>query len=264
MEFGIQMFGYSKICKENPEAFFAKVAECGCRQIEPDLVLGDMGVFAQNFWTIDDFTKYAPLMKKYDLEIISCHLFSREPMEYMAELIQVAKTYEFKQYVMGMPRVITKEDLEAGAQRYIAIAEKLAAENIELLVHNGSKEVSEKIDGVSALEWFLHRCGGKVFSQVDTGWMLYGGENPANFMERNSEYIHSLHYKDMHVPMSETKDRPRDVGLGNGDLEVLPCFQYALTHCIPQIIDQDNSEGDMLDDLTISIKLLRSCEEQKN
>mgnify|MGYP002509326409 FL=1 len=78
MRFGVQLFGPGNLCRENPERFFKLISEACYQLIEPCLWAGERPEEAKDLpvWTIEELTSMQPLYQKYNLKILSCHLFA--------------------------------------------------------------------------------------------------------------------------------------------------------------------------------------------
>ena len=125
---------------------------------------------------------------------------------------------------------------------------------LELWLHNNAQEIADKLNGISAYEYILRACGGKLGAQVDTGWVACGGEDVAAFLERNADYVRSIHHKDV-VALS---DKPDNVALGQGVVDPRIAFDFAVRNGLGQIVDQDNTLGSLTDDLRVSADFLRT------
>ncbi|WP_051209198.1 PD40 domain-containing protein [Butyrivibrio sp. WCD3002] len=116
----------------------------------------------------------------------------------------------------------------------------------QLLIHNEDADIKTKINGVSAYEYLLEICLGKVYAQVDAGWAMHAGENPVSLLWRNKDLVKSVHYKDFE---KDADGSFREVRIGDGELDVGSVFQFARAQGLIQIADQDSSDGDIIDDL---------------
>ena len=99
----------------------------------------------------------------------------------------------------------------------------------------------------------LERCAGAAGAQIDVGWVLYGGEDPAAYLDRVRPYLRSIHYKDVRpaLPLEQIH-----VPLGGGALDWRSVRAFARANGIPELIDQDVSAWDFLADLADSARLL--------
>lgn len=252
MQFGLQLFGIYDICKKNPETLFKKLSDIGYQYVEPCIAFGNLGGFEQSIWTVEEFERMLPLLKKHYLEVISCHVFSLNLQEAVPEMKRLSVQYGIQQFVLNCPDELTKVRMQEVAFSYIQAAEEISKVGARILIHNGSSEIAKKIDGRSAYEWFMDACLGRVDAQVDVGWLLFAGEDPEQFLWRNKDRVKSIHYKDFKTPGNPDSE----VYLGQGALDAVACFQFARAMGITQIIDQDQSQGDVYEDLRNAYQLL--------
>ena len=253
MRFGIQMYGVNPLFLRDRESFLRRITAAGYRYLEPCLVLCDIPELEGRGWTPEDFERHMPLLEKHGIRVHSCHVFSREIPADLPRLIPLAEKFGIRQIVLPCPLFRDTEEGEAWARKLTAAAEALHQAGLELLLHNDRSDSTARIDDLSAYEWLLRRCGASVGAQVDVGWLLCGGTDPETFLWRNQNQVRSLHYKDM-VPggsgMTET-------AVGRGSLDMMACFQFARASEILQIVDQNSSRGDFLEDLEFAGQRLR-------
>lgn len=283
MRFGVQLFGPGNLCRENPERFFKALSEAHYQLIEPCLWSGERPEEARDLpvWTADELAAMRPLYEKYNLKILSCHLFASLEDDLLPAGIQ--KLYEdfgITCFVIAGHSATTKEDCQACAEKLMRLAGELPSP-IRLLLHNDREESLARIDGKTAYEFLLDCCsagsdfcpgsrrdvisdlrpdnGGAgsvmIGAQPDVGWLLYGGEDVETFLWRNKDRIFSLHYKDF-VKKEDGSFAETAIGKGLTDMEA--CFQFARAMEIPQFADMDGSENDFLSDIQASGQLLSS------
>lgn len=254
MKFGIQLYGLDENCKENTAIFLSALSEMGYRMAEPCILLEDSGEFGGKGWPAESIDYYMAALCEAGLKVLSCHILTKKPESAVEQMAALADKYGIRQFVWNCPDRIDEDTYKKFAGICIAAAESLERCNARLLLHNGVKEIAEKINGKSAYEWVLEECGGKVGAQPDVGWLLAGGEEPESFLWRNAEYIESIHYKDF------KKDAKSGVfyekAAGCGEVDIKSCFQFARAREIPQFVDQDSSTADIMDDIKSAAVLL--------
>ncbi len=257
MLFGTQLFGISKIFNSDPEGTLKRLSDAGYSFIEPCVAFSDLGGFEKLIWTPQSAEEYSPLLAKYNLSISSCHIFAADILAETDAVIAFGKKFGVSQFVMNCPQEITLETYSAYAELCSAVADKLSAAGMELLLHNNYLEISTKLKGKTAYEWLIEKCGGKVGMQPDVGWVQFGGVDPEAFLWRNAGHISSIHYKDVKGDCTEMPADESGICLGKGKLDAEACFQFARYQGITQLVDQDMSDGDILNDLAEAVKLLK-------
>lgn len=245
MRYGLSMFGLGPIFLKDQERFMGRITAAGYRFMEPCVIAQQIPQLKDRFWTFSDLETYHPLLQSYGIEICSLHVYPQNLSKERQELVSLAKKHGVNQLVIPCPQFESWKQGEELAKMLTAEADVMQAEGIELLLHNGRAESSARIDGISAYEWLLRQCGENVGAQADVGWLLYGGTDPEGFLLRNQKRVRSLHYKDM----EHTPDGMVEIGVGRGLVDMAACFRFAEAVDIVQLIDQDSSRGDFLEDL---------------
>jgi sugar phosphate isomerase/epimerase len=136
-------------------------------------------------------------------------------------------------------RWTSREDVEAIAHELSAVAERAADYGLSVGYHNHAFELSNRIDGVSALEVFANALHDDVVLELDTYWSEVGGEPAAPFLERLGERVQFLHVKDG----PKTMDDKEQTAVGKGSMPVAEILAAA-----PQaqrVIELDDHDGDV-------------------
>ena len=101
--------------------------------------------------------------------------------------------------------------------------------------------------------------------EIDTGWLAYMGIDPAEFIRERIDRILCIHMKDI-CSDYKTKDRETiSVACGQGIVDFKAIIDAVPAEKRDQILfmlDQDSSQGDIMEDLLESLKYLYSfCSE---
>ncbi|MDO4740669.1 MAG: TIM barrel protein [Eubacteriales bacterium] len=257
MKYGVQLFGSHKIFNADPKGYIEKAAKMGYAQIEPCMVLeGNALPFA---WNWENIEEYAAMARANGLELDSCHCFAPEFWKSVPQMIRAAQVAGFKRFVLGYRGDFTREALDGFAAHCAETADALAGHGLELWIHNNAREIAAQIDGVSAYEYILRACGGRLGAQVDTGWVECGGRKMQDFLEENAQYIRSIHHKDIEA-IPEEPMKAVNVALGKGVVSAKDAHDFAVRHGLGQVVDQDNSAGDIMEDLAASVVYLKELD----
>jgi len=257
MKYGVQMFGSHKIFNADPKGYIESIAKMGYKQLEPCMVLaGDALPFAWNWRNIEE---YVGMAKDNGLELDSVHFFAPQFWNCVPEMKKAAQIAGFKRFVLGYRGEFTKEALDEFAAHCVETADALAELGLELWIHNNAREIAAQVDGMSAYEYILRACGGKLGAQVDTGWVACGGRKMEDFLEDNAQYIRSIHHKDIEAVVEDLR-RVVNVELGKGCVSAKNAHDFAVKHGLGQVVDQDNSAGDIMADLEGSVKYLAALD----
>lgn len=245
MKYGLSMFGLGPVFRKDPDAFLQRMTAAGYLYIEPCVMELQIPQIKDHMWTFAELEEFYPLLERYGVKICSLHVYPQNLSQECEALVTLAKKYDVAQLVIPCPQFETSEQGENIAAILRSEAKHLHEEGIALLLHNGRVECVARTEGMSNYEWLLTRSGEYVNAQADVGWLLYGGNDPVEFLWRNKKKILSLHYKDM----ENTPEGMKEIGVGRGLVDMAQCFRFAKEADIVQLVDQDSSRGDILEDM---------------
>ena len=250
MIYGIQTFGIRSLIKENTEELYQKLSAVGIQHIEPCVAIGYLGGFEQVIWGVDECIREYGKMQAYGLTIQSVHLFAADILDMTEEIRRLIKAVPVKQVVLKAPDDLSRKGLLECAFTYMALADTLTDLQVKVAVHNQAAEIQTRIDDLSAYEWLIKLGQGKIFMQVDTGWMQAGGEDPETFLWKNKDVISSVHFKDF----ADFSDLKTEVPFGEGAQDALAVVQFARANGLLQIFDQDNFRPDIFADIQTAVR----------
>ncbi|WP_434521855.1 sugar phosphate isomerase/epimerase family protein [Halorubrum sp. AS12] len=107
----------------------------------------------------------------------------------------------------------TEAAVDAAAARLDSPAAQVAGEGLRLAYHNHDQEFAT-VDGAPAIERLLARTDDRLGFEVDVGWAMAGGANPATLIDEHADRITHVHAADVDL------DRGESVALGDGDLDL--------------------------------------------
>ncbi|MDF2943635.1 MAG: Xylose isomerase domain protein barrel [Herbinix sp.] len=277
MQFGVQIFGCLAECKKNPDLFFKALAEAGYKQIEPCILFDDpvkmvenarvtgnefMERLADNIWKPEEVPEYIQLMEKYGLKLSSVHVFANNMNQVADKMIETAKKNKISSYIVNCNQQTIVTDYDAFASDCCNLSATLRDYGIDLWIHNNGVEIKTRVEHngkqVPILSAILDLCkNAKVGAQIDVGWVLYGGIDPVKYLNEVKEYVRSIHFKDLKKDFAIRSDGDIFACLGDGALkvkEILECVP--LNSDITVLIDQDASDGDIMEDMRKSYQVL--------
>lgn len=197
----------------------------------------------------------ASLCQSLGIYMTSAHAYSMDFLAALPQMIELAKETGIRQFVCKPPRECTQDALSAFAMKTIHLADRLSEAGIQLLLHNEEHEIRTVIDGQTAFEWLLDACGSKVSAQVDVGWVMRAGADPEALLWRLGNRVASVHYKDFDTAGKETT-------VGSGQLNILPCLQFARAHGCTQIVDMEHCTLLQLKQSIAALNVYRSRREK--
>ncbi len=252
MQFGVQLYGPMNHMSGNVMEDLKALVRAGITEIEPCVTAGPFPAPESVVWPLGWLEAHADEILGLGLKINSIHVFAGNLAGTLGELKALAKKVGLKQFVTKTPHDISDISLQQAALTYMKAADELAETGVDLLLHNEAGDIQTKIGGKTAYERLLDLCMGKVFAQVDVGWVQFGGEDPVEFLQRNAWRVRSIHYKDF--PAGGTE--PVDLSIGAGCVDLKTCFCFSQHRNIPQFIDQEHFAGDVPGELAAASRLL--------
>jgi len=252
MKFGVQLFGPLNNMSGDVMENLKALAQAGITEVEPCVTVGTFPAPEGVVWPIDWLLAHADEIMEMGLTINSIHVFAENLAGEVEPLKTLAKKVRLRQYVVKTPYGISEISLQQAALTYMQVADDLTEIGVNLLLHNEAADIQTKIAGKTAYEHLLDLCMGKVFAQVDVGWVKFGREDPVEFLERNAWRVKSIHHKDFPTGGAE----PVDVPVGSGCVDLEACFSFAQHRDIPQLIDQEHFGGNVPGELAATERLL--------
>ena len=277
MEFGVQIFGCLNECKKNPDTFFKLLAEAGYKQIEPCILFDDpvkmienarmvgdefMERLAETIWKPEELPEYIRKMEKYGLKLSSVHIFAKDMNLVAEKMIDTAKKNNITAYIANCNQQTIASEYKEFASECNNLSYTLQEHGIELWIHNNGAELQARVEHngkqVPVLSAILDLCKkANVGAQIDVGWVLYGGIDPVKYLNEVKDYIQSIHFKDLKKDFASHNDDDIFACLGDGSLEVKKIVQWIpLNLGITVLVDQDASDGDIMEDMKKSYQVL--------
>jgi sugar phosphate isomerase/epimerase len=132
----------------------------------------------------------------------------------------------------------TREAVDATADRLDRLAARLADHDWPLHYHNHAHEFVD-VGGETAFERLARETSDAVRLELDVGWALVGGHDPAALIERLADRIDLVHMKDM--------DTAEDRGfreIGDGDVDMAACAAAARAAGVDWLIYEHDAPAD--------------------
>jgi sugar phosphate isomerase/epimerase len=139
------------------------------------------------------------------------------------------------------------------ASRLNAAAEKGAGYGIRVGYHNHDWEVSSKIEGATALEFFAGLLDPGLVLEVDTYWAAVGGEDPAALLKRLGDRVVAIHIKDGPVD----HDKKAQLPAGQGAIDIWGVIAAA-ENLEVGVVEFDDYAGDLFDGIAASLRYLEA------
>ena len=126
-------------------------------------------------------------------------------------------------------RSFTLEDYRWNADQFNKFGEKLKAVGMKFGYHNHTMEFAKQ-DGIVPLDEMIRLTDPDLVTfEMDCGWVIVGGANPVDYLQRFPSRISMLHVKDFkHTEKpASVLEPPPAAELGRGTLDYRPVFEAA-------------------------------------
>ena len=232
---GAQLYGYRKECDtlENLDICLKKIAEIGYKAIQ-----------VSGLKNITDGKEIKKLADKYGLEIYVTHVAFTQMMEDFESVVQYQKDLDCRVVGIGAyEKTYATDDINVingYAKDLKMLSEKFAKEGITLAYHNHSIEF-EKVDGKFLIDHIMEKSGIPLI--LDTYWVAFAGIDVVKFINRYSNKIVFVHFKDLKVTNQVKRNTVgfAEVGYGNFDWDAI-IEACESSSAIAAIVEQDSTD----------------------
>jgi sugar phosphate isomerase/epimerase len=233
---GLQLYSVREMLPTDYEGTLRKLGAMGYREVEA------AGFFGRNPHEV----KRA--MDGAELRCVSAHYPLAQLLPALEETIQYAKDLGLEYVIcsapMPMPKnspaassgvsgakesPLTLDDWRWNAGQFNRIAEKTRAAGIRFGYHNHVEEFRE-LDGLRPYDELLRLTDpASVTMEMDCGWVIVGGQSPADYLARYPKRFSMLHVKDFKLSGATAAETaaPRSTEMGRGSIDYRPIFRAA-------------------------------------
>ncbi|CAH0998830.1 Inosose dehydratase [Neolewinella maritima] len=206
--FGLQLYTLRDLLPDDPKGTLKQVADMGYTQIEG--YEGDQGMF----WgmTAQEWKDYCD---ELGLSMVSCHVNINENLaEKAAQLASIGTAYAVCPYVGA-------QDGQAGWQTIVeqfnAAGKTCREAGIKFAYHNHAYTF-EEVDGIVPQAYLMDRTDDTVEYEMDIYWVVTGGADPVEWLERYPGKWRLCHVKDRKKD-APLEDHEASVNLGMGSID---------------------------------------------
>jgi sugar phosphate isomerase/epimerase len=230
---GLQLYSVRDLLPKDYEGTLRQLGALGYREVEA------AGFFGHTPSEVKQAMEHA------GLNCVSAHYPLKDLLPKVDEVIQFGKDLGLKYIVCASPWLkdpssvkdpgsraardaMTLDDWHWNADQFNRIAERVDAAGIRFAYHNHTAEFREEKGVVFYDELMRLTDPAKVRFEMDCGWVVVGGKNPADYLKRFPGRISMLHVKEFKLngwkPGSET---PPSTEMGRGSIDYRPIFEAA-------------------------------------
>lgn len=159
--------------------------------------------------------------------------------------------------VPAVPREEREQDVagwKALGATLAGLTDKLAAKNIGCAWHNHAFEFVKLEDGSYPIE---HILGDSLSWQVDVAWIVQGGASPAEWMERYTGRVISIHIKDI-APEGQCVDEDGWADVGEGTMDWDDLYKRSVDAGAQVIVAEHDNPNDYVRFATRSIVAMKN------
>jgi sugar phosphate isomerase/epimerase len=263
---GLQLYSVRDLLPKDYEGTLKQLSAIGYREVEA------AGFFGRNAGDVKQ------LMTQAGLRCVSAHYSYPDLAPHLDEVIQFGKTLGLKYIICSSPGVpdgsaakgadgkvnrdaMTLADWRWNAEQFNRIGERVNSAEIRFGYHNHTGEFRTQ-DGIVLYDEVLRLTDpAKVTMELDCGWMIVGGKNPVDYLERYPTRFSLLHLKDfkMSGKSGSDKEPPPSAELGQGSIDYRPIFAAAKKAAIKHaFIEQEQYDMPPMEALKIDAEYFQA------
>lgn len=227
---GIQLYSVRKEMSEDFEGALAGVREAGFLEIESASLPKKPA------------KELRAALDKAGLKCVSAHRSFTDVTQNLDQTIEFEKTMGVSYIICPSPgrknppapgtkpSPLTIEDWQYNAESFNTTGAKLKAAGITFGYHNHWVEF-QPVDGKIPYEELLRICDpSKTTFELDCGWAMVAGHNPADLFKKYPHRFAMLHVKDFKLPANPSPanhEESKVTELGRGTIDYKPIFAAA-------------------------------------
>ena len=259
MDLWVNTFGLSKVLKKDFDGTLAALKDAGVTGVEPCAVFSPAfgvlrnafyrcgfsmaGLDGGNWFGRDAYVRTERVMRAgLTVPSVHCALANASPAV-LGRLAEPALVYA---ETFGLTYVVVSLEADAKTAAKFSgplrrFAETAADRGVTLLYHNHAAEFADDALGV------LMGVSPALGLELDVGWAVWAGRDPAELIRTYADRIKVLHLKDVRLGQKGSR---RFAAVGEGDLPLAKVLRAAkVLPGLPPVIDQDASGGDIIADI---------------
>lgn len=274
MKFGVNGYSMIRVMSNDFEEAALKLKEGGASYLEP---MVDWGAKAETIevltkqygkvgWDPENTLKRLEYLRSIGMDIKGFFVFFEDLENQAEDLGKYCKNAGIEYIVMSFAGYNDIDDVYKKIQMLKKVSAILKSYGVLFILHNHEYEFVTMVDkdGVEkyVMDIILGQCSAEeLMLEIDTGWLVYAGIEPAQYIKDNIERIAILHFKDM---CKGFKDIPRKeifLACGEGVVDfkgILEAIPEGKKDQLLYVLDQDDSKCDIIADNIKSIQYLNN------
>lgn len=262
---GIQLYSVRDLLPKDYDGTLRQLSAIGYREVEA------AGFFGRSP------SEVKQAMDRAGLHCVSAHYSLKDLLPKVDETIQYGKDLGLEYIVCASPwfkdpasvkdagshaarERMTLDDWRWNADQFNRIGERAHAAGIRFAYHNHTPEF-RSANGVVFYDELLHETDpAKVTMELDCGWCIVAGKNPAEYLSKYPFRFSMLHVKDFKITSGVTPaNAPPSTELGRGTINYHPIFLAAKKADIKHVfVEQEEFDMPAMEALKIDADYMRS------
>jgi sugar phosphate isomerase/epimerase len=262
---GLQLYSVRDLLPKDYEGTLHQLGALGYREVEA------AGFFGHTPAQVKQ------AMDQAGLNCVSAHYPLRDLLPKVDETIQFGKDLGLKYIVCASPwlkdpsRVkdpgsraardaMTLDDWRWNAEQFNRIGVRVNAAGIRFAYHNHTAEFRSENGVVFYDELMKATDPAKVTMEMDCGWVVVGGKNPADYLTRYPTRISMLHVKEFKMSgWTPGSEPPPSAEMGRGSIDYRPIFEAAKKARIEHaFVEQEEFDMPPMEALKIDADYMRA------
>jgi sugar phosphate isomerase/epimerase len=230
---GLQLYSVRDLLPKNYEGTLRQLGAMGYREVEA------AGFFGHSPSDVKQAMDHA------GLKCVSAHYSLKDLLPKVDEVIQFGKDLGLKYIVCASPwlkdpsrvkdpgsrtarEAMTLDDWRWNAEQFNRIGESVNAAGMRFAYHNHTPEFRAEKGVVFYDELLRTTDPAKVSMELDCGWAVVAGKNPADYITHYPTRFSMLHVKDFKMSVATASSAPPpSTELGRGTIDYRPVFEAA-------------------------------------
>jgi sugar phosphate isomerase/epimerase len=266
---GLQLYTVRDVLPKDYEGTLRQLGALGYREVEA------AGFFGRSPSEVKQAMDHA------GLNCVSAHYSLKDLLPKVDEVIQFGKDLGLKYIVCAAPRIkdpsrvkdpgssaavnaMTLDDWQWNAEQLNRIGERVNTTGIQFAYHNHTAEFRAEKGVVFYDELLRLTDPAKVTMEMDCGWAVVAGKNPADYLTRYPARFSMLHVKDFKIKLKTSgagtsSEPPSSAALGRGTIDYRPIFEAAKKAAIKHaFVEQEEFDMPAMEALKIDADYMRA------
>jgi len=240
MKIGIQLYSVREELKKDFKGTLKALAKMGFHGVELAFFYGGMAP--------EELKK---ILDETGLQCIGIYENIANIANPESDAYKYASALKAPSFTTGMTDKVNEKDWPGAIEALVSAAKNAKSKNIGVVYHNHNQEFT-KLNGHYALDVLFEKTSSDLIkAELDTAWIVKGGEDPVSYIRKYKGRQPKLHVKDITEDGTVTE-------IGNGSLNFKEIIEAAKDSGVEWLVyEQDSSSIGAMKSAEISIKALQ-------